>query len=317
MLNIITNGYVLPFITKPKLVPLIHSGYRAHQKDLAQASCIQSLLSKNVIERVENIKSLGLYSRLFLVPKPHQRWRPVIDLSRLNTFLLGRKVQNGNTRVHQGLSDSRGMGVINRAVRQLFSHPHPPKLKVVPKVLPQFSGVPIHLSSFRPSHGPTGLYNDCKRSEADGPHKGSQASPIPGQLAYQSSVSEGSTSKHSDRGRPDTVTGEVQTQTYSCVLVRGLRILPRFSPCKPTQERWLNLQDLIQVPMLFDCKMFDVACCGLLTSKGKMVPEGCLHMRPFQFHLKEHWRYLQSLDTLLSWSETISAHLEWGKTPQT
>ena len=33
------------------------------------------------------VKSLGFYSRLFLVPKPHQRWRPVIDLSRLNTFL--------------------------------------------------------------------------------------------------------------------------------------------------------------------------------------------------------------------------------------
>ena len=29
-----------------------------------------------------------VYSRLFLVPKPHQRWRPAIDLSRLNTFLL-------------------------------------------------------------------------------------------------------------------------------------------------------------------------------------------------------------------------------------
>ena len=27
-------------------------------------------------------------SRLFLVPKPHQRWKPVIDLSRLNGFLL-------------------------------------------------------------------------------------------------------------------------------------------------------------------------------------------------------------------------------------
>ena len=32
-------------------------------------------------------KSLGFYSRLFLVPKPRQRWGPVIDLSRLNTFL--------------------------------------------------------------------------------------------------------------------------------------------------------------------------------------------------------------------------------------
>ena len=34
-------------------------------------------------------------------------------------------------------------------------------------------------------------------------------------------------------------------------------------------------------------------------------------MRPFQFHLKEHWGYPQSLDNLLLWSETISAHLEW------
>ena len=87
VLNIITNGYVLPFCSKPNLVrfPLILSEYKAHQKDQALATCIQSLLSKN--ERVENVKSLGFYSRLFLVPKPHQRWRPVIDLSRLNTFL--------------------------------------------------------------------------------------------------------------------------------------------------------------------------------------------------------------------------------------
>ena len=89
VLKIITNGYVLPFLSKPNLVrsPLIISGYKAHPKDQALAHCIQSLLSKNVIERVENVKYLGFYSRLFLVPKPHQSWRPVIDLSRLNTFL--------------------------------------------------------------------------------------------------------------------------------------------------------------------------------------------------------------------------------------
>ena len=38
-------------------------------------------------------------------------------------------------------------------------------------------------------------------------------------------------------------------------------------------------------------------------------------MRPFQFHLKEHWRYPQSLDSLLPWTETISAHLEWWQNP--
>ena len=87
--NIITNGYILPFLSKPNLVrfPLILSEYKTLQKDQALADCIQSLLSKKAIERVENVKSLGFYSRLFLVPKPHQRWRPVIDISRLNTFV--------------------------------------------------------------------------------------------------------------------------------------------------------------------------------------------------------------------------------------
>ena len=61
-------------------------------------------------------------------------------------------------------SDSRGMGVINR---RLPSHPQPPKLKEVPKVLSQVTGVPVHLPSLRASLGPSGLYNDGKRSEAD------------------------------------------------------------------------------------------------------------------------------------------------------
>ena len=84
VLNIITNGYVLPFHLKPKVTrhPLIISEYKNQQKDQALASCIQSLLHKHAIEKVRNTESLGFYSCLFLVPKP-----PVIDLSRLNQFL--------------------------------------------------------------------------------------------------------------------------------------------------------------------------------------------------------------------------------------
>ena len=74
VLNLITNGYVLPFLSMPNLVSfsLIISEYKALSKDQALPHCIQSLLSKNVIERVENVKSLGFYNRLFLVPMPHQ-----------------------------------------------------------------------------------------------------------------------------------------------------------------------------------------------------------------------------------------------------
>ena len=247
---------------------LIRSGYKALQRDQALASCIQSLMSKNAIERVEIVKSLGFYSCLFLVPKPHQRWRPVIDLSRLNTFLLVERLKNGNTRVHQDLSDSRGMGIVDRLIRCLPSHPHPPKLKEVPKVLPHVSGVLVRLSSLWVGHGPTGLYNDCKRSEVDDPVKGNQTSQVPGRLAYQGPVSERSTSEHSDSGRPDSVlrvdnkSGEIRTKAYSSVFIRGLRIPSRFSPCK-THSREMaqssRFDPMTQVKTCFDCKMFDVA----------------------------------------------------------
>ena len=61
----------------------------------------------------------------------------------------------------------------------------------------------------------------------------------------------------------------------------------------------------------FDCKMFDVAN-WVACLNGE---NGRLHMRPFQFHLKEHWRYPQSLDSLLSWTEAIAAHLDWWQNP--
>ena len=79
----------IPFKTKSGQIPSNSVRAQGPSKDQALATCIQPLLSKNAIERVENVKSpkIGFYSRLFLVPKPHQRWRPVIDLSRLYTFL--------------------------------------------------------------------------------------------------------------------------------------------------------------------------------------------------------------------------------------
>ena len=85
-------------------------------------------------------------------------------------------------------SDSKGMGVVDRPVRRLSSYPHPPKLNEVPTVLPRFTGVHIHLLPFLPSHGPTGLCNNCKGSETDGSHKGTQTSPIPGRPAYHGPI---------------------------------------------------------------------------------------------------------------------------------
>ena len=186
MLNIITNGYILPFISKPNLVraPLIRSGYKALQKRTSSDLLYPVASVKEHNRKGGKCKiSWVLQSPVSCTqasPKVEARNRP----KQAQQVPACRKVQNGNTRVHQGLSDSRGMGVIDRPIRCLPSHPHQRKLKEVPKVLPQVTSVSVHFPSLRPSHGPPGLYNDCKRGEADGPVKGNVPETISAHLEW-------------------------------------------------------------------------------------------------------------------------------------
>ena len=270
VLNIITNGYVLPFLSKANLVrfPLILSEYKARQKDQALATCIQSFLSKNAIERVENVKSLGFYSRLFLVPKPHQRWRPVIDLSRLNTFL---HIEKFKMETPESIKTSLipGEWVLSIDLSDAYLHIpiHPNSRKYLRfwhrSQVFQFTSLPFGLAT-----APPGLYNDCKGGEANDPFQRTQTSPIPGRLADQVPVSGGSPSEHSGSGRPnpdlglDNKSGKIRTETYSGVFIHGLRIPSRSSPCKTHSREMaqtLGLDPTTQVKTCFDCKMFDVA----------------------------------------------------------
>ena len=238
-------------------------------------------------------------------------------------FSTRRKVQNGNSRVHQDLPDSRGVGIVDRSIGHLPTHPHPSKLKEIPKVLLQVTGVPIHLPPIWTSHSPPGLYNDRKGSETNGPLKRTQNSPIPGRLADQVPVSGGSPSEHKAVVDLTQSLGWIINQEKSelkptqVFFVHGLRIPPRFSPCK-THSREMaqtsGFDPTTRVKTCFDCKMFDVSN-WVASLNGEMVPEGRLHRRPFHFHLKEHWRYPQSLDNLLPWTEAIAAHLDWWQNP--
>jgi hypothetical protein len=48
---------------------------------------VAALLRKEAIEIVRDITTPGFYAHLFVVPKPGNRWSPVIDLSVLNTYV--------------------------------------------------------------------------------------------------------------------------------------------------------------------------------------------------------------------------------------
>ena len=50
---------------------------------------------------------------------------------------------------------------------------------------------------------------------------------------------------------------------------------------------------------------------GTLASLEKTVPLGRLHMRPFQWYLKSHWKFPQSLDKRIPVTGNFLKHLKW------
>ena len=316
VLNIITNGYVLPFLSKPNLVrfPLILSEYKAHQKDQALASCIQSLLSKNAIERVENVKSLGLYSRLFLVPKPHQR---------LNTFLHIKKFKMETPEsIRTSLIPGEWVSSIDLSDAYLHIPIHPNSriyLRFCYKSqVFQFTSLPFGLAT-----APQVFTMIVKEVKLMALSKGIRVHQyLDDWLIRSQSQEEAQVNTQAVVDITQSLGWIINqeksemkpTQVFSFV---GYEYHLDSALVKSTQERWLKLQDLI---LRLKSKHILTARClmsliGLLASMEKMVLEGRLHMRPFQFHLKEHWRYPQSLDSLLPWIEAIAAHLDWWQNP--
>ena len=130
--------------------------------------------------------------------------------------------------------------------------------------------------------------------EVYGPLKWNQTSPIYGRLVDQGLVHTKGTQIVVDL----TVLGvdnksEVKTQTHSGIFVLGLLISPRFGPFKTHSREMAQtsaFDPMLKVKTWFDCKMFDVPN-WVLASMEKIILEGCLYMRPFQVHLKEHWEF--------------------------
>ena len=81
------EGYTLPFRFRPNLTrsPTVLSNYVNPHRNLHLLEALHQLVNKKAVEPVATQKSLGFYNRLFLVPKPNNQWRPILDLSTLNT----------------------------------------------------------------------------------------------------------------------------------------------------------------------------------------------------------------------------------------
>ena len=265
------------------------------------------------MKRVENVKSLVFYSCLFLVPKPHQRWRSVIDLSRLNTFLLVERFKMETPEsIRASLIPREWVSSID--LLDTYCHiPINPNSRKYQRFCHnsqvfQFTSLPFGLATAPEVF--TMIVKEVKQMALTSGVRLSLHHHLDEWLIWAPSREEAQVNTQTIVDLTQSLEKSELKPTQVFLFV-GYESHLDLALVKPTQERWLKLQDFI---LCFKSKhvlteRFLMSLIGLLASTEKMVPEGLLYMKPPQFHLK-HWRYPQSLDSLLPWSETISAHLE-------
>ena len=124
MLNIITNGYILPFISKPNLVKSPTDSIRLQGASKRTSSDL--LFSVSSVKERNRKGGKCKISRVLQSPVSCTQASPKVEASN---------------------RPKQAQHLIDRPSRHLPSHPHPPKLKEVPKVLLQVASVSVHFPS--------------------------------------------------------------------------------------------------------------------------------------------------------------------------
>ena len=142
---------------------------------------LANLMRELVVEKVVIKSSLAFYNRLFLVPKPNKKWRPILDLSQLNRFL-----NTGTFKMETPESIRLSLKTGEWVTRCLLPYPYCPKVKEVSPILPVSPDLSVHSPTVRIGHGSSGVHQGGQGSKTHGSSKGYQDPPVPRRLVTES-----------------------------------------------------------------------------------------------------------------------------------
>ena len=321
IVHILKHGYKLPFLTRPQLAkrPTVVSGYRMVSKDEVLHQQVLQLLQKGAIVPVHKTKTRGFYSRLFLVPKKSGGWRPVIDLSSLNRHLKTKKFKMETPEsIRLALQPGDWVTSIDLSDAYLHIPIHPRHYHFLRfhhrKRSYCFVATPFGLSTA------PNLFTEVARQEqkilAD------QGIKIHQYLDDWLIPEKSKTLSQSKTPRVMEVTEQLgfipnlekselaPTQQFNFV---GYHYDLRRALVFPQQDRLLALEEVIR-PLLTQkivtARRF-MGVLGLLAATERQVPNGRLHMRHLQYHLRSHWKTPQSLETHVPLFPTTHEQLRW------
>ena len=143
------------------------------------------------------------------------------------------------------------MGIVDRSIGRLPSHPHPPKLGEIPKVLPQVLGVPVHIPPYGLATAPQVFTMIVKEVKLMALSRGLRLHQyLDDWLIRSQSQEEAQVNTQAVVDLKQSL-GWIINQEKSelkpthVFSFMGYEYHLDSALVKPTQERWLRLQDLI------------------------------------------------------------------------
>ena len=316
VLHILREGYTLPFRNRPKLTRFqtVISCYANPHRNSYLLEALHQLIDKNTVELVHQM-SLGFYK----VPKPNNKWRPILDLSKLNLFL---KVEKFKMETPETIRTSLQQGEWVTSIDFKDAYFHIPIQEQSRKYLRfhvqgqtyQFKALPFGLST-----APLEFTVVAKEVKLMAIHKGIRIHQylddwLVRARFYQACL------QHTQilikicqklGWQVNLDKSELEPkQIFDFV---GYQFDLKTGRVRLTLDRWQSLQGkILEILLLPACPVWQfMSLIGLLTATEKQVHLGRLHMRPIQWHLKRHWRIPESLEKVIPIPGSLHPHLQW------
>ena len=321
IVQILKEGYTLPFWIRPKLTrsPTVISCYVNPHRNSYLLEALHQLIDNNAVELVHNQTSLGFFNQLFLVLKPNNKWRPILDLSSLNLFL---KVEKFKMETPETIRTSLQQGEWVTSTDFKDAYFHIPIQEQSRKYLRfhvqgqtyQFKALPFGLSTV-----PLEFTVVVKEVKLMAMLKGIRIHQYLNDSLVRAKTHQVCLQHTQELVKMCQDLGwlvnidksELEPkQVFDFV---GYQFDLRSGRVRSTQDRWQSLQENIKTLLLIPtCPVRQfMSLIGLLTATEKQVRVGRRHMRPIQWHLKNNWRVPESLNNIIPISRSLHPHLQW------
>ena len=193
VVQILKDGYALAFQIQPNLTrcPTVISCYVNPHKNSYLLEALHQLIDKNAVELVHNQTSLGFFTRLFLVPKPNNKWRHILDMGKLNLLI---KVEKFKMETPETIRTSLQQG-------DYFHITNTATVQEISQISCTRSDIPIQSTALWSVHSTSGVHCSRKGSEAYGHTQGKKDPPVPRRLVGESQVPPSLSPAYTDSSR--------------------------------------------------------------------------------------------------------------------